>query len=53
MLDKIPSGEFSKEWIADWKQGLKKMRELEKVESERQIEVVGNEIRSLFETKKG
>ncbi len=52
MLDKILSGEFSKEWIADWKQGLKKMRELEKVESERQIEVVGNEIRSLFEMKK-
>jgi len=52
MLDKILSGEFSKEWMADWKGGLKKMKELEKEESERQIEVVGKEIRSLFEMKK-
>ncbi|MEM2943521.1 MAG: ketol-acid reductoisomerase [Methanomassiliicoccales archaeon] len=52
MLDKILSGEFSKEWIADWKNGLKKMKELEKQESERLIEVVGKEIRSLFEVKK-
>ncbi|MGD0056777.1 MAG: ketol-acid reductoisomerase [Methanomassiliicoccales archaeon] len=52
MLDKILSGEFSNEWMADWKGGLKKMRELEKEESERQIEVVGKEIRSLFEIKK-
>lgn len=52
MLDKILSGEFSKEWMADWKGGLKKMRELEKQESERQIEVVGREIRALFEMKK-
>lgn len=52
MLDKILSGEFSKEWIADWKNGLKRMKELEKQESERLIEVVGREIRSLFEMKK-
>jgi ketol-acid reductoisomerase len=52
MLYKILSGEFSKEWMADWKIGLKKMKELEKEESERQIEVVGKEIRSLFEMKK-
>jgi ketol-acid reductoisomerase len=52
MLDRILSGEFSKEWMADWKKGLKKMRELEKQESESQIEVVGKEIRSLFEMKK-
>jgi ketol-acid reductoisomerase len=52
MLDKILSGEFSKEWMADWKNGLKKMKELEKEECERQIEVVGKEIRSLFEMKK-
>ncbi|MDD1773292.1 MAG: ketol-acid reductoisomerase [Methanomassiliicoccales archaeon] len=52
MLDKILSGEFSKEWMADWKGGLKRMRELEKQESERQIEVVGRDIRALFEMKK-
>jgi ketol-acid reductoisomerase len=52
MLDKILSGEFSKEWMADWKSGLKRMRELEKQESERQIEVVGGDIRALFEMKK-
>jgi len=49
MLDKILSGEFSDEWIADWKTGIKRMKELEKIESERQIEVVGRELRTLFE----
>ena len=52
MLDKILSGEFSKEWMADWKGGLKRMKGLERIESERQIEIVGKEIRSLFEMKK-
>jgi len=49
MLDRIVSGEFSKEWMEDWKTGLKRMRALEKEESERQIEKVGAELRSLFE----
>lgn len=53
MLDKILSGEFSKEWMEDWKTGLSKMREMEREESERQIEKVGSELRSLFEFGEG
>jgi ketol-acid reductoisomerase len=49
ILDNILSGEFSEEWIADWKTGIKRMRELEKEEKERQVEVVGREVRRLFE----
>jgi ketol-acid reductoisomerase len=49
MLEKIRSGEFSEEWMADWKTGIKRMKDLEKEESERQIEVVGRELRTLFE----
>jgi len=49
MLDNILSGKFSEEWIADWKTGIRRMKDLEKVESERQIEVVGRELRTLFE----
>jgi len=53
MLDNILSGEFSRQWMEDWRSGLKKMRELEKEESERLIEKVGAEIRSLFEIGEG
>jgi len=49
MLDRILSGEFAKEWMEDWKNGLKKLKQLEREESERQIEKVGKDIRSLFE----
>ncbi|MFA6710509.1 MAG: ketol-acid reductoisomerase, partial [Candidatus Methanomethylophilaceae archaeon] len=52
VLDDIESGEFKTEWRKEWKNGLKEMKKMEKSESESQIEVVGREIRSLFEKKK-
>lgn len=52
VLDDIESGEFKTEWRKEWKNGLKEMKKMEKAESESQIEVVGREIRSLFEKKK-
>jgi ketol-acid reductoisomerase len=52
MLDRICSGEFAKEWLADAKAGMPRMRAMEKAESESQIEKVGTEIRALFEIKK-
>lgn len=49
MLDRILYGEFSEEWMEDWKSGLTRLKELEKEESQRQIEEVGEELRALFE----
>jgi len=51
ILDDINSGRFTKEWTDQWKVDLKKMKELEKAESEKQVEAVGKEIRRLFERK--
>jgi ketol-acid reductoisomerase len=52
ILNDIESGKFKDEWRAEWHNGLKEMKKMEKAESESQIEVVGREIRSLFEKKK-
>jgi len=52
MLDRICSGEFAKEWLADAKAGMPRMKALEKAEGESQVEKVGTEIRALFESKK-
>ncbi len=52
MLDRICSGEFAKEWLADAKAGMPRMKSMEKAEAESQIEKVGTEIRALFEIKK-
>jgi len=52
MLDRICSGEFAKEWLDDAKNGMPRMRSLEKAEGESQVEKVGTEIRALFESKK-
>jgi ketol-acid reductoisomerase len=51
-LDDIETGRFKDEWRADWHNGLKDLKALEKKDSELQIEVVGKEIRALFERKK-
>ncbi|MBQ2762551.1 MAG: ketol-acid reductoisomerase [Candidatus Methanomethylophilaceae archaeon] len=52
VLDDIESGKFKDEWRADWKNNLAELKTLEKKESELQLEVVGKEIRALFERKK-
>ena len=52
VLDDIETGKFKDEWRADWNNGLKDLKALEKKDSELQIEVVGKEIRALFERKK-
>ena len=52
MLKDIQSGKFAKEWLADAKGGMKKLDAMEKAEAESTIEVVGKEIRALFEVKK-
>ena len=51
LLDDILAGKFAKEWMKDADGGMKKLRSMEKKEAESNIEVVGKEIRSLFEVK--
>ena len=50
MLKEIQQGKFAKEWMADAKSGMKGLEKMEKAEASSQVEVVGKEIRSLFET---
>jgi ketol-acid reductoisomerase len=51
LLDDIIAGKFAKEWIKDANGGMKKLESMEKKEAESKIEIVGKEIRSLFEIK--
>ena len=52
MLKNIQSGKFAKEWLADASGGMKKLQSMEDAEATSKIEVVGKDIRALFETKK-
>ena len=52
VLKDIETGKFKDEWRAEWKAGLKNLKKMEKDESELQLEVVGRDIRKLFERKK-
>jgi ketol-acid reductoisomerase len=49
MLKEIQEGKFAKEWMKDAKSGMKKIQKMEDEEASSEIEVVGKEIRSLFE----
>jgi ketol-acid reductoisomerase len=49
MLKEIQEGKFAKEWMKDAKSGMKKIQKMEDEEASSHIEVVGKEIRSLFE----
>jgi len=51
LLDDIIAGKFAKEWMRDADGGMKKLQSMEKKEADSNIEVVGKEIRSLFEIK--
>jgi hypothetical protein len=51
MLKEIQEGKFAKEWMKDAKSGMKKIQRMEDEEAGSKIEVVGKEIRSLFETQ--
>ena len=51
ILDDIESGKFKDEWRAEWKSGMTNMKKMEEDEKQLQLEVVGKEIRSLFERK--
>ena len=52
MLKNIQTGKFAKEWLTDASGGMKKLQSMEDAEATSKIEVVGKDIRALFETKK-
>jgi ketol-acid reductoisomerase len=51
ILDDIESGRFKDDWRAEWAAGLVTLKRLEEEEKRLQLEVVGKEIRRLFERK--
>ena len=51
MLKEIQAGKFAETWLKDAQSGMKKLEAMEKAEAESRIEVVGKEIRALFEKK--
>lgn len=50
-LARIESGEFANEWVNEYKTGSKNLNKLREEEKKSQLEVVGEEIRSLFKKK--
>jgi ketol-acid reductoisomerase len=51
MLKEIQTGKFAETWLSDAQNGMKKLERMEKAEAESRIEVVGKDIRALFEKK--
>ena len=48
ILDDIESGKFKDEWRAEYRNGLKNMRAMEKADGEKPAELAGKEVRELF-----
>lgn len=51
ILYDIETGAFKDEWRAEWKNGLKNLKKMEKDEQSLELEKVGKNIRALFERK--
>ena len=51
ILSDIESGKFKDDWRAEWAAGLVNLKRMEEEEKRLQLEVVGKEIRKLFERK--
>jgi len=51
MLKEIQAGKFAETWLSDAKTGMKKLDAMEKAEAESRVEVVGKDIRALFEKR--
>ena len=52
ILDDIESGKFKDEWRAEYRNGLKNMRAMEKADGEKPAELAGKEVRELFFSRK-
>jgi ketol-acid reductoisomerase len=51
VLNEIESGKFKDEWRAEWAAGLVNLKRMEEAEKKLQLEIVGKDIRKLFERK--
>jgi ketol-acid reductoisomerase len=51
VLDKIESGKFAEEWMAEHEAGLPNLKRMREEEAKHPIEVIGKEIRALFDKK--
>lgn len=50
-LKRVENGQFAKEWMNEYETGLKNLKRMREEEARHPIEVVGKEIRALFEQK--
>jgi len=48
ILSEVTSGEFAKEWVNEYKGGLKKFNELYEKDSNCQLEMVGRKLRKMM-----
>jgi ketol-acid reductoisomerase len=48
ILSEVTSGEFAKEWVSEYKGGLKKFKELYEKDDNCQLETVGRELRKMM-----
>ena len=48
ILDDIQSGKFAEEWVEDYRNGLKRMRDLQPKYADEDIEKVGRCVRQTF-----
>ncbi len=48
ILSEVTSGEFAKEWVNEYKSGLKRFKELYDKDHESQLETVGRELRKMM-----
>ena len=48
ILSEIQSGKFAKEWVAEYKGGLKKFNALYKADHDCQLETVGRKLRKMM-----
>ncbi|MDA1197068.1 MAG: ketol-acid reductoisomerase [Nanoarchaeota archaeon] len=51
ILDDVEDGTFAKEWMGEYEAGLPNLKRMREEESKHPIEVVGKEIRALFQKK--
>ena len=48
ILSEITSGEFAKEWVNEYRSGLKKFKELYEKDHDCQLETVGRKLRKMM-----
>lgn len=51
MLQEVHNGTFAKNWMAEYEKGLPELKRLRDEEAKHPIEVVGKEVRALFQRK--